>query len=82
MHDHEQAMVLGILDLAELKIDDVMIGRSDVVGIDLQNDDREIIEDLVHAPHTRVPVYDGIDRQRKGYPASTQIGTTAKCRRL
>ena len=66
IHDHEQAMLLGILDLAELKIDDVMIGRSDVVGIDLQNDDREIIEDLVHAPHTRVPVYDGSIDNVKG----------------
>ena len=58
----EQGMLLGILDLADKKIDEIMIPRSDVVGIDLNDADADIIENLKQARHTRLPVFrDSID---------------------
>ena len=62
IQSQEQGMLLGIIDLAETKIDQIMIPRSDVVGIDLNQTDTEIIEILIQARHTRLPVFrDSID---------------------
>lgn len=54
-----QEMLLGILDLGKAEINDIMIHRSEVEGIDIENTDRDLIEDLIHANHTVLPVYEG-----------------------
>ncbi len=55
-------MLLGILDLEKVTVDDVMISRNNVVGIDLENDIDEIIKTIQESVHTRLPVYrDSID---------------------
>lgn len=54
-----QEMLLGILNLGEAKVADIMIRRSEVEGIDLALPNREIIDDLLHATHTKLPVYEG-----------------------
>ncbi len=57
-----QDMLLRILDLEEMTVDDVMIPRSEIIGIDLEDDWNEILGLIVNCPHTRLPVYqDGID---------------------
>ena len=54
-----QEMLLGILDLGKAKVNDIMVRRTDVEGIDLEHADREIVDDLLHANHTRLPVFEG-----------------------
>jgi magnesium and cobalt exporter, CNNM family len=57
-----QKMLISILDLENITIDEIMVPRAEVVGIDLNDSPAEILELLSHAQHTRLPVYrDNID---------------------
>ena len=55
---HRQ-MLLSILDLGQITVDDIMIPRQEIAGIDVAENWDEILEQLRHTPHTRLPVYDG-----------------------
>jgi Mg2+/Co2+ transporter CorB len=58
-----QRMLLSILDLEKVTVDDVMIPRSDIVGIDLNEPWDAIVQLLTNTQHTRLPVYrDSIDQ--------------------
>ncbi len=50
-------MLLNILDLEEVTIDDIMVPRSEVYGIDLDDSDEEILRTVQNSSHTRVPVW-------------------------
>lgn len=54
-----QKMLLSILDLEKVAVEDIMIPRNEVDGIDLQEDEEEILRQLQNSPYTRVPVFDG-----------------------
>lgn len=57
-----QRMLLSILDLENVTVDDIMIPRNDITGIDLNEPLAEILDSLSHGQHTRLPVYrDNID---------------------
>lgn len=57
-HRHRQ-MLMSILDLERVTVDDIMIPRNEVVGIDLTDDWGVILEQLRDSQHTRLPVYEG-----------------------
>ena len=50
-------MLLNILDLEEVTVDDIMIPRHEIRGIDVEEDDAQIIEALRTSEHTRVILY-------------------------
>ncbi len=52
-----QQMLIGILDLERITVNDIMIPRQDISGIDLEDDWERILEQLRQTPHTRLPVY-------------------------
>ena len=54
-----QKMLLSILDLEKVTIDDIMIPRNEIVGIDLEDDWSDIIKQLTETQHTRLPVFEG-----------------------
>jgi len=54
-----QRMLLGILDLDQATVDDIMIPRNEVVGIDLGDDWRRITEQIAGSEYTRLPVFEG-----------------------
>ena len=54
-----QKMLLSILDLEKVTIDDIMIPRSEIIGIDLEDEWPDIIKQLAATQHTRLPVYEG-----------------------
>jgi len=54
-----QSMLLSILDLEKVTVEDIMIPRNEVQGIDLEDDWADIKEQLTHSQHTRLPVYRG-----------------------
>ena len=56
-------MLLGILDLEQATVEDIMIPRHDIIAIDV-SEDWNIIEDQLHSSaHTRLPLYDeSLDR--------------------
>lgn len=57
-----QDMLVGILDLEKVTAEDIMVPRSDIVAIDINDDWKDIQKRLVNAQHTRVLLYrDSID---------------------
>lgn len=52
-----QRMLLSILDLEKETVDDIMVPRNELVGIDLDDPVNEIIEQLTRSQHTRLVVY-------------------------
>ena len=59
LHTKRKGMLLGILDLEKAHVDDIMIPRNEVVGIDIEDDIKEILDQLRDCQHTRLPVYRG-----------------------
>jgi Mg2+/Co2+ transporter CorB len=54
-----QSMLLGVLELNEVTVNDIMIPRNEVEGIDLDLEMDQILELLSKTGHTRLPVYRG-----------------------
>ena len=55
---HRQ-MLLSILDLGHVTVNDIMIPRQEIAGIDVNDSWEEILGQLRQTPHTRLPVYEG-----------------------
>ncbi|HED13770.1 MAG TPA: HlyC/CorC family transporter [Gammaproteobacteria bacterium] len=56
-------MLLSILDLEHITVDDIMVPRQQIEAIDLDDDFDEVIEQLVTAHHSRLPLYqESMDR--------------------
>jgi len=54
-----QRMLVSILDLERVTVDDIMVPRSEIIGIDLDGDHDSLLGTLRHSQHTRLPVYHG-----------------------
>jgi len=54
---HRQ-MLLSILDLERATVNDIMIPRGEIAGIDVSEDWEDIMTRLRQTPHTRLPLYD------------------------
>lgn len=52
-----RGMLLNILDLEEVSVDDIMVPRTDVHGLDLDDTDEELLETILTSSHTRLPVW-------------------------
>ena len=52
-----QSMLLSILDLESVTVEDVMIPRNEIVGIDINDDIDTILATISQSPHTRLPLY-------------------------
>jgi len=68
-----QSMLLGILDLERVTVDDIMIPRNEVAGIDLEDDLETIVAQLRTTPHTRLPVFRKDINQIEGIVHMRQI---------
>jgi len=55
---HRQ-MLLSILDLGRITVNDIMIPRQEISGIDVNESWEDILDQLRQTPHTRLPVYEG-----------------------
>lgn len=61
-----QRALLELLELEKVTVDDIMIPRSEVTGIDLDDPLEQIIELLRGVGHTRLPVFRGDINQIEG----------------
>jgi Mg2+/Co2+ transporter CorB len=52
-------MLMSILDLESMTVDDVMVPRSEVEGLDFNENISDISRQLSHCGFTRLPVYEG-----------------------
>ena len=57
MRGRRQNMMLSILDLEKVSVDDVMVPRSDMLGVDIDDDMDEILTQLASSQYTRLPIY-------------------------
>jgi Mg2+/Co2+ transporter CorB len=55
---HRQ-MLLSILDLERVSVNDIMIPRQEIAGIDVSLSYEDVLDRLRQTPHSRLPVYDG-----------------------
>jgi len=57
-----KSMLISLLDLEKATVEDIMVPKADIVGIDLELPWYELLEQLELAQHTRLPLYrDSID---------------------
>jgi len=52
-----RGMLLNILDLEQVSVDDIMVPRNEVYGIDLDDSDDQILRCIQTSSHTRLPVW-------------------------
>ncbi|AGA90691.1 putative Mg2+ and Co2+ transporter CorB [Thioflavicoccus mobilis 8321] len=57
--ERSRDMLLAILDLEGATVEDIMIPRHEVEGIDLQDSDEDIIRTIRNAGYSRLPLFDG-----------------------
>ena len=57
-----KSMLISLLDLEQARVEDIMVPKADIVGIDLEQPWHELLVQLEMAQHTRLPLYrDTID---------------------
>ena len=54
-----QQMLVSILDLEKVTVEDIMVPRNEIDGIDIEDDWDSVLEKLRQTQHTRLPVYEG-----------------------
>ncbi len=52
-----RSMLLSIFDLEQITVDDIMVPRNEIFGIDLEDDFDEIAQQLRSCQHTRIPIF-------------------------
>jgi Mg2+/Co2+ transporter CorB len=55
--ERHRELLLNILDLEQVSVDDIMVPRNEVYGIDLDDSDEEILLRIQSSTHTRLPVW-------------------------
>ncbi|MDX1606394.1 MAG: transporter associated domain-containing protein, partial [Candidatus Competibacterales bacterium] len=54
-----QHMLLSILDLEKATVEDIMVPRNEIVGVDISRPWNEVLEQIQESHHTRLPLYSG-----------------------
>lgn len=57
-HRHHR-MLTSVLDLEKVTVDDIMVPRVEIAGIDADSDWDDILDAIRSSSHTRIPVYQG-----------------------
>ena len=52
-------MLLNVLDLETVTVNDIMVPRNDIIGIDIEDDLEQILQVMSNSQHTRIPIYKG-----------------------
>ena len=60
--DSHRDMLISILDLEKVTVNDIMVPRSEIIGIDLEDNWNDILKQIPNLSYTRIPIYsDNID---------------------
>jgi len=57
--DSHRDMLLSILDLEKVTVDDIMVPRSEIIGIDLEDDWHDTLKLITNLSYSRIPIYSG-----------------------
>ncbi len=55
--ERHQRMLVNILDLEKISVDDIMVPRNEIVGIDLNQDWETVLDQIGSSQHGRVPLF-------------------------
>jgi len=56
---YDRDMLGGVLDLPELAVSDIMVHRTKMETINADEPPEKLVEDVLHSPHTRLPIWQG-----------------------
>ncbi|MEE2022641.1 MULTISPECIES: HlyC/CorC family transporter [Alkalimonas] len=60
--EKHQSMLVGVLDLEHATVEDIMIPRNEISGLDVSDDWKQLVRQLANSPHSRLLLYrDTID---------------------
>ena len=68
-----QKMLLSILDLEKITVEDIMVPRNEINGIDIDQDWADVEMQLRSSQHTRLPVYEGSIDDVIGFVHARQV---------
>jgi Mg2+/Co2+ transporter CorB len=54
-----QRMLISVLELQDVTVDDIMVPRNDIDGLDVEDEWEDLLEQVTMSQHTRLPVYRG-----------------------
>ena len=57
--DSHREMLLSILDLERVSVDDIMVPRSEIIGIDLEDSWSDTLKQITTLSYSRIPLYSG-----------------------
>lgn len=57
--EQHRGMLVNILDLEAVTVNDIMVPRNEVYGIDLDEDDETLIRRMRESTHTLIPIWQG-----------------------
>ncbi len=66
LHEQERDMIQGIFELGDKQVHDVMVPRTDIRAIDVETPGGRVLDEVVAAAHSRIPVYEGTPDQIVG----------------
>ena len=52
-------MLLSILDLEKVTVDDIMVPRNEIIGIDLDENWNDTLQQITNLSYTRIPIFSG-----------------------
>lgn len=56
--ENNQGMMLGVLYLEDIHVEDIMVTRNELIGLDLQDNWNESVKSILDSQHARLLVYD------------------------
>jgi putative hemolysin len=59
LEPREREMISSIFELGDKEVREVMIPRTDIVALDVNTPANEVLEQITHVGHSRLPVYEG-----------------------
>lgn len=59
MAKQERDMLGGILELADIEVEEIMVHRKQVQGLDFEDKVADIIDTAIKSPHSRLPAFEG-----------------------
>ena len=61
LYKSDKDMVTGVLDLAEVTVEDVMVHRSNMFTVNIDDDPKKILNSVINSSFTRIPVWQSND---------------------
>lgn len=65
--EENQGMMLGVLYLEDIAVEDIMVARHELIGLDLQDDWQQSVQTILSSSHARLLVYDDSIDAVKGF---------------